>query len=220
MRHKQKETTFETLIMRIRMDEEARGQDALMESPESSAQPITTKSGHIARFCKFRKREPAPQANVIEEPFVAIITNINMVESVDREIPHTIHERLDRSIEHDLREIADMIAPRAVSLQIIFYFVFELNYFVHMISRGGDGFASIKLDMSKVYDKVEWSYLESVMLRLGFDPQFVSLVIFVSHRFLILFYSTVNALVFFAHKGASVKGVLYHHMFFLCVQKC
>ncbi|KAK4402384.1 hypothetical protein Sango_0979100 [Sesamum angolense] len=32
---------------------------------------------------KCRKREPAPQANVIEEPFVAMITDIHMVESVD-----------------------------------------------------------------------------------------------------------------------------------------
>ncbi|KAL0396361.1 UNVERIFIED_CONTAM: hypothetical protein Scaly_0084500 [Sesamum calycinum] len=83
MCHKQKETTLETLIMRFRMEEKERGQDALMQSPESSAQPITTKSGHIARFCKFRKREPALQANVIEDPLVAIITDINMVESVD-----------------------------------------------------------------------------------------------------------------------------------------
>ncbi|KAL0324960.1 UNVERIFIED_CONTAM: hypothetical protein Sradi_5065300, partial [Sesamum radiatum] len=65
------------------MEEETRGEDALMQSPESSAQPITTKSRHISRFCKFRKREPAPQANVIEEPFVAMITDIYMVESVD-----------------------------------------------------------------------------------------------------------------------------------------
>ncbi|OIT00979.1 hypothetical protein A4A49_59954, partial [Nicotiana attenuata] len=41
------------------------------------------KSGHIARFCKFWKRGPTPQANVTEEPLVAVITDINMVENVD-----------------------------------------------------------------------------------------------------------------------------------------
>ncbi|KAH0634216.1 hypothetical protein KY284_037002 [Solanum tuberosum] len=60
--------------------EEARGQGALLQKEESN---ITTKSGHIARFYRFWKRGPNPQANVTEEPFVAMITDINMVESVD-----------------------------------------------------------------------------------------------------------------------------------------
>ena len=44
---------------------------------------VCGKSGHIARFCKFRKRESVPQANVTEEPLMAMITNINMVQYVE-----------------------------------------------------------------------------------------------------------------------------------------
>ena len=44
---------------------------------------VCGKSGHIARFCRFWKCGPNPQANVTEEPFMAVITDINMVENVD-----------------------------------------------------------------------------------------------------------------------------------------
>ena len=44
---------------------------------------VCGKSGHIARFCKFRKHESIPQANVTEEPLVAMIIDINMVQYVE-----------------------------------------------------------------------------------------------------------------------------------------
>ena len=44
---------------------------------------VCRKSGHIARFCRFRKHGPNRKANVIEEPFVVVITDIHMVENVD-----------------------------------------------------------------------------------------------------------------------------------------
>lgn len=37
---------------------------------------------------------------------------------------------------------------------------------------------SLKLDMSKTYDKVEWDYLEQVLLILNFPSQFVHLLMF------------------------------------------
>lgn len=41
---------------------------------------------------------------------------------------------------------------------------------------GENGFMTLKLDMSKVYDKVEWIFLRNMMLQLGFRPCWVNLI--------------------------------------------
>jgi hypothetical protein len=43
--------------------------------------------------------------------------------------------------------------------------------------REGDlGYAALKLDMSKAYDRVQWSFLENMMRRLGFDELWIRLI--------------------------------------------
>ena len=53
---------------------------------------------------------------------------------------------------------------------------FETLHYMKNHNLGKNGFMALKLDMSKAYDWVEWSFLREVMKRMGFNDKWVELV--------------------------------------------
>ena len=41
---------------------------------------------------------------------------------------------------------------------------------------GRTGFMVLKLDMSKAYDRVEWGFLEKILLKMGFKESWVAMI--------------------------------------------
>ncbi|CAM8917447.1 unnamed protein product [Rhodiola kirilowii] len=52
----------------------------------------------------------------------------------------------------------------------------EISHYIKCRSQQKMGYMSLKLDMSKAYDRIEWCFLEKMMLSLDFDSGWVGKV--------------------------------------------
>lgn len=51
---------------------------------------------------------------------------------------------------------------------------FEALHTMTTRQKGNKGSMSLKLDMEKAYDRVEWDFLEAIMRRMGFNEQWIN----------------------------------------------
>lgn len=53
---------------------------------------------------------------------------------------------------------------------------YECFHAIKKKTHGSNGLCAVKLDMNKAYDRVEWGFLEKIMLQMGFHAQWVELI--------------------------------------------
>jgi hypothetical protein len=96
---------------------------------------------------------------------------------------------------------------------------YELTHYMRNKRGGQEGVAAFKLDMSKAYDRVEWSFLQGMMRRLGFAEEWVKLIMMcvttVSYKIRINGDYTESIL---ATRGLRQDDPLLPYLFIMCTE--
>ena len=123
----------------------------------------------------------------INHTFITLIPKVKNPKKVSKFRPtslcNVIYKIVSKVIENRLKPLLNDIisetqsaftAGRLVTDNIMI--VFESLHHMKTSCTGRSGYMALKLDMSKAYDRVEWTFLEKIILKLGFQNSWVSLI--------------------------------------------
>ncbi|KAL0316170.1 UNVERIFIED_CONTAM: hypothetical protein Sradi_5495200 [Sesamum radiatum] len=169
--------------------------------------PRSLNDTHIVLIPKYRKPESLSQCRPIS-------------------LCNVLYKIASRSIANRIKPFLEtIISPTQVVFvpgQLItdnILVAYELNHFMRNKNWGKMGHMALKLDISKAYDKVEWNFLKHVLLRLGFPPRFVDLIMLcvssIRYSFLINGHEFGSS----PPNGASVRGTRCPRTCFSYVQR-
>ena len=123
----------------------------------------------------------------INHTFIILIPKVKNPEKVSEFKPislcNVIYKIVSKVIANRLKPLLNkiisetqsaFIAERLITDNVLI--VFESLHHMKTSCIGRTGFMALKLDISKAYDKVEWIFLEKVLLKMGFHNSWVALI--------------------------------------------
>jgi hypothetical protein len=121
---------------------------------------------------------------ILSTTIIALIPKVKNPQNITQYRPislcNVLYKICSKVIANRLREILDEIISQSafVPRRLITDNVLTAYECIHSMrkKKGRQGWCAVKLDMIKAYDRVEWAYLQGILQKLGFDEQWVSLV--------------------------------------------
>ena len=123
----------------------------------------------------------------INHTFITLIPKVNNLEKVSDFRPinlyNVIYNIVSKVIANRLKPKLNSIisktqsaftADRLITDNILI--AFESSHHMKTNCIGQKRFMALKLDMSKPYDRVEWIFLEKILLKMGFQASWVALI--------------------------------------------
>jgi len=100
---------------------------------------------------------------------------ISLSNVLSRIISKVLSNQLKKILPHIISMSQSTFLPdRLITDNILV--AFETMHCINQRSKGNEGLMAIKLDMSKAFDRIEWSCLERIMEKLGFHDRWISLM--------------------------------------------
>ena len=90
-------------------------------------------------------------------------------------ISKVLANKLRRILKEVIYEYQNAFVPSKSIIDNVLI-AFETMHCIDQRRKGKEALMAVKLDMSKAYDKVEWSYLEAMMRRMGFHKKWILLM--------------------------------------------
>ncbi|CAM8929085.1 unnamed protein product [Rhodiola kirilowii] len=100
---------------------------------------------------------------------------ISLCNVVAKMVTKVLANRLKTVLPHIISDSQSAFVPgRLISDNILA--AHELIHFINTRGKQRVGYLSLKLDISKAYDRVEWDYLEAIHRRMGFPDKWTKLI--------------------------------------------
>lgn len=87
------------------------------------------------------------------------------------------------------------------------------------LKRGRKGFMALKVDLEKAYDKVDWTFLRRILVKIGLIPNMVSLIMYIiSSAQLSVIWDGISSQPFRPQRGIRQGDPLAPYLFLLCME--